>query len=97
MRRAHEDDSRSASSKMAETTLVWLQRDEEGLFHDQSAETVCNKKNGTLSLVQAAIGYGISQGLSMSTEAFSTGVPPEAYHVGVVAVGDNSRSRILGT
>lgn len=32
----------------------------------------------------------------MSTEAFSTGVLPEAYDIGVVAVGDNPRRRIVG-
>jgi hypothetical protein len=32
----------------------------------------------------------------MSTEAFSAGVLPETYHVVVVAVGDDSWSRILG-
>jgi hypothetical protein len=58
MRRTHEDDSHGASSNIAETTLVQVRRDAP-LFHDQTAETVCNKKEGTLSLVRAAIGYGI--------------------------------------
>ena len=97
MRRAHEDDSRCGNSNTAETRLVRLQADEKGLFSDQTTEAVGNEEDGTLDLVQSTVGDGICQGLSMPTEAFSTRILPEAYNVGVVAVGDDSRSRKSGT
>lgn len=59
MRRAHKDDPRCASSNTAETRLVRLQRDQEGLFGNQTAETVCDEKGGTLGLARSAVGDGI--------------------------------------
>ena len=97
MRRAHEDDSCCGNSNTAETRLVRLQADEKGLFSDQTTEAVGNEEDGTLDLVQSTVGDGICQGLSMPTEAFSTRILPEAYNVGVVAIGDDSRSRKSGT
>ena len=97
MRRAHKDDSRCVSSNTAETRLVRLQRDEEGLFRNQTAETARNKEDGTFDLVQSAVGDSICKGLSMSAEAFSASVLPDAYHVGVVAVSNDLRGRKPGT
>jgi hypothetical protein len=57
---------------------------------------VCNEEDRAFDLVRSAVGDGICQGFSMSTKAFFTGVFPETYDVGVVAVGDNSCSRKLG-
>lgn len=57
---------------------------------------MCNEEDRAFDLVRSAVGDGICQGFSMPTEAFSAGVLPETYDVGVVAVGDNSCSRKLG-
>ena len=62
------------------------------MFGDQTTEAVGNEEDGTLDLVQSTVGDGICQGFSMPTEAFSTRILPEAYNVGVVAVGDDIRA-----
>ena len=79
------------------TRLVWLQRNEEGLLSDQTTKAMGNEENGPLGLVRSAVGNGICKGFSMPTDAFSACILPEAYNVGVVAVGDDSRGRKAGT